>query len=216
MTQTPHRKFTFDTVFNDAGGIASAPPPRKNVYLPDEVEAIRKEAYAEGERSALVRAEMAQAASLQQIAAAAKVALPALAQVAHEHRTGSAELALAVARTIAGAALERFPEAPMVAALESLAREIEATPRLLVKTAPDLVERTQAALDKLADALSLTGQIIAKATPGMAPAAFVFDWGDGKASFDPVEAGERVTAALHNALAADGLHAEPLIPPSEA
>ena len=212
MTHTPHRKFTFDTVFNDAGGIASAPAPIKRVYLPDEVEIIRREAYAEGERSALVRAEQAQAASLAQIAEAVRAAMGALAHVAHEHRTGSAELALAVARTIAGAALELFPEAPVVAALESLAREVEAAPRLMVRTAPELVERTQAALDRIAEGLGLTGQIIARATPGMPPAAFVFDWGDGKASFNPIEAGERVAAALHNALAAEGLHAEPLLP----
>jgi flagellar assembly protein FliH len=212
MTTTPHRKFTFDTVFNDAGGIHSAPAPRKHVLLPEEVETIRRDAYAEGERSALVRAEQAQAQALQQIAAAAQAGLGALAKVAHEHRTGSAELALAAARTIAGAALERFPEAPAVAALESLAREIEAAPRLLVRTAPELVERIQAALDRVADAMSMTGQIIARANPDMPPAAFVFDWGDGKASFDPVEASERVAAALHNALAADGLHAEPLLP----
>lgn len=216
MTSTPHRKFTFDTVFNDVGGIASAPPPRKHVYLPEEVDAIRREAHAEGERSALVRAEQAQAQALQQIAAAAQAALAALAHVAHEHRVGSAELALAVAKTIAGAALEQFPEAPAAAAFESLAREIEATPRLLVRAAPEQMERVQVALDRLADNMGFTGQIIAKAAPGMAPAAFVLDWGDGKASFDPQEAGERVAAALHSALAAEGLHAEPLIPPSEA
>ncbi|QUD90038.1 flagellar assembly protein FliH [Phenylobacterium montanum] len=216
MTSTPHRKFTFDTVFNDAGGIASAPPPMKHVFLPDEVEAIRREAYASGERSALVVAEQAQAQALQQIAAAAQAALHALAHVAHEHRVGSAELALATARVIAGAALEQFPEAPAAAAFESLAHEIEAAPRLLVRAAPEQMERIQTALDRIADNMGFPGQIVAKAQPGMAPAAFVLDWGDGKASFDPLEAGERVAAALHSALAAEGLHAEPLIPLSEA
>lgn len=212
---TPHPRFQFDTVFNEAGGIASAPPPVKRVFLPDEVERIRRQAYAEGERSAVVRAEEAQAAALNDIAKAARAALGALARVAHEHRTASAELAMAAARTIAGAALEMFPEAPAVAALESLAREIEAIPRLAVRTAPDMVERIQAALDRTADACGLTAQIVARAEPGMPPAAFVLDWGDGKASFDPTVAAERVADALHAALAAEGLHAEPLLSASE-
>ncbi|HEY2659895.1 MAG TPA: flagellar assembly protein FliH [Caulobacteraceae bacterium] len=212
MITTPHRKFTFDTVFNDAGGIASAPTPVKRVYMPDEVEKIRRDAYADGERSGMVRTEQAQAAALDEIAAAARAALGALAQVAHEHRIASAELALATGRAIAGAALERFPEAPVAAALESLAREVEAVPRLTVRASPDLVVRTQEALDRTAEACGLTGQIVARADPNLPPAAFVLDWGDGKASYDPVEASERVAAALRNALAADGLHAEPLLP----
>jgi flagellar assembly protein FliH len=43
----------------------------------------------------------------------------------------------------------------------------------------------------------------------MPKAAFVFDWGDGRAAFDPVAASERVGEALAAALAAEGLHAEP-------
>ena len=211
MTQT-HPKFNFDTVFGDTGSIVSQPPKLKRMYLPDEVEQIRAEAYAEGERTATVRAEQAQAAALDQIAAVARSALATLAQVAHEHRVASADLALATAKVIAGAALEQFPEAPIVAALESLSREVEAQPRLMVRTAPDMVERTQVALDRTAEGLGLTGQIVARADPSLPQAAFVLEWGDGRASYDPVEAAERVAAALHNALAADGLHAEPLLP----
>jgi len=75
-----------------------------------------------------------------------------------------------------------------------------------------MVGRIQAALDRVSGALGLTAQIVARAEPGMPPAAFVLDWGDGKASYDPNEASQRVAAALHNALAAEGLHAEPLLP----
>jgi len=209
MTQTPHKKFAFDTVFDAVGGIAFAPAPVKRGYTPAEVEQIRGEAYAEGERSGVVRAEEAQAAALREIAAASRIALGSLAQTAHNHRAGSAELALATAKAIAGAALEHFPEAPATAALEALAREVEATPRLVARTAPDLVERIQAALDATAQAAGMTGQIIVKGDPALPQAAFVLDWGEGRASFNPVEAQERAAAAIQTALAADGLHAEP-------
>jgi flagellar assembly protein FliH len=46
--------------------------------------------------------------------------------------------------------------------------------------------------------------------------AFTLDFGDGSATFDPVAAAERVTQALHAALASEGLHAEPLIPGAES
>jgi len=203
---TPHKRFGFDTEFNSEGGIAYAPPAVKRVYVPDEVEQIRAQAYAEGQRAASVRAEEAIAAALAQIGEAARTGLGRMAELAHEHRTACAELALAAARVIAGAALAGLPEAPAAAALETLAHEIDATPRLIVRAAPELSARLQKALDQTAQACGFPGQIVVKADAGLAPAAFVFDWGDGRASFDPAEAAERVAVALRTALAAEAPH----------
>ena len=213
---SPHRKFTFDTVFASDGEVTFAAVRPKRSYTPEEVEQVRAESYGQGERSAVARAEEEAAAALSEIAQAVKTALGALAGVAHEHRIACAELALACARTIAGAALEQYPQAPAQAALQTLAREIEATAKLAVSTAPELVDRLQIALDETAQACGFPGQIAVKGDPALPPAAFVLDWGDGRAAFDPTQAAERVAEALHTALAAEGLHAEPLIPPSEA
>ena len=213
---SPHRKFTFDTVFDVDGEVAFAATRPKRAFSPGEVEHVCAQAFAEGERSAVARAEEAAAAALAEIARAARTALGALAQVAHEHRTACAELALACARTIAGAALEQFPQAPAQAALQGLAREIEAAPKLAVRTTPEMVERLQTALDETALACGFPGQLVVKGDPALPAAAFVLDWGDGRAAFDPIQAADRVAEALHTALAAEGLHAEPLITPSEA
>jgi flagellar assembly protein FliH len=40
----------------------------------------------------------------------------------------------------------------------------------------------------------------------------VLDWSDGKAAYDPEAAGRRVAETIAEALEAEGLHAEPLIP----
>ena len=132
MTNSSHQKFGFDTVFDNAGGVAYAAPRPKRLFTAEEVEAVRAAAFAEGEQQALGSMAALQAQALSQIAASVGQALPRLAGVAHEHRVGSAELALACARAIADAALAKFPEAPIQAALENLAREIEASPRLIV------------------------------------------------------------------------------------
>jgi flagellar assembly protein FliH len=208
---TPHQRFAFDTVFDDAGDIAAqAPPPPKRSFTPEEVQAERAQAFAEGERSVVARAEQAAATALADIAGTVKSALPALTNLVHEHRVSSAELALTCGRAIAGAALEQFPEAPVTAALEALAREIESQPRLIVRVGGDLVERSRTALEGLAQSLGYPGQILVKDEPSLPPAGFVLDWGDGRAVFDPTEAAARVEAALRTALAAEGLHAEPL------
>jgi flagellar assembly protein FliH len=210
-----HEKFAFDTVFEDDGRV-TAPFRAQKSFTADEVAAIRIQCFAEGERSAVAIAQQSQAMALAEIADAARMALGALTLVAHEHRSGAAKLALGAARKIADAALDRFPEAPLSAALEALAREIEAVPRLVLRCAPEGLEAMQAALAEAAVSSGYPGQILAKADPALPPAAFVLDWGDGSAAFDPIEAEARVAQALETALAADGLHAEPLPSANEA
>ena len=210
MTDIPHRKFSFDTVFDDRGGVAYTAPRVKKSFTPEEVEAAKAQAFAEGERSAVARAEQKAAHALAEVAHAVQQAFGTLAQVAHEHREGSAMLALACGRKIADAALAHFPEAPIAAALEALAREVEAQPRIFVRVSPELEERTQQALENVAAQIGFQGQIVARADGAMAPAAFTFDWGDGRAAFDPDGAAQRVAEALEAAIAAEGLHAEPL------
>lgn len=206
------RRFAFDTVFDDAGAVSSEAPPsaaaRKRHFSPEEVEAARTEGFAQGERSAVAKAEAAQAAALREIAGAVTAALGALAELAHEHKAGCAELSLTCARAIADAALDAFPHAPAEAALRALTAEVESAPRLIVRSAAGDPARLQAALDRVADEAGLTGAISVKTEPGLARAAFVLDWGDGKAAFDPDRAAERVRESLAAALAAEGLHGD--------
>jgi flagellar assembly protein FliH len=211
-SETTPRKFAFEREFEGARPVRAS--TYKRLYTAEEAEALAAAARAEGEAAAMQRVEAQAARALAQLAEAAKAALPTLTVAAHEHRAGSAELALACARQIADAACERFPEAPAQAALAALAREVEATPKLILRAPPDLVERLQAALTETAEAIGYGGQIIARADPSLPFAAFVLDWGDGSAAFDPAGAAARVAAALEGALAAEGLHAEALALPN--
>jgi flagellar assembly protein FliH len=206
------RKFAFDTEFGAGGDVASAPATMKRFYNADEVERLTQAAAAEAEARTLAAIEGRSAQALEDIAHQVRRALGVLAHVAHEHREGAAELARACGQTIADAALAQFPEAPAAAALEALARELDSAPRLVVRVAPDLIERLQAALEETAVQVGFTGALRCIADPAAPPAAFAFDWGDGKATFNPADAAERVREALNAALAAEGLHAEPLKP----
>jgi flagellar assembly protein FliH len=215
MTDMTPKRFTFDTVFDDHGGV-SAPPRAKKNFTAEEVEAVKAEAYAAGEQSAVAQAEREAAMALNTIGQAIHGAFSTLTAVAHAHREGSAMLALACGRAIADAAQDQCPEAPAQAALVALAREVEASPKLSVRVAPHLVERTQAALEQTAQAIGFPGQILARADAQLPAAAFLLDWGDGRAAFDPTDAAARVAQALEAAIAAEGLHAEPLLPASES
>jgi len=216
MSQAVHQRFGFDTEFDAGGGVAFAAPRPKRSYTPDEVEAIRLAALAEGERAGLASVAADQARALSQIAVACGQALPRLAEVAHAHRVGSANLALACGRAIADAALDRFPDAPVRAAMEALAREIEAAPRLVVGASPELADVLQGVLEQTAQAISFPGAIQVRPDAALGAHAFTLDFGDGSAAFDPAVAAARVSQALEAALASEGLHAEPLIPGAES
>ena len=136
--------------------------------------------------------------------------MPSLRNVAQTHREQSADLALAAARAIGGAALERFPQAPLRAALEALAQEIDASPRLVVRAA-GLDDEGRAQIERACADSGFTGVVAFRDEPGMGFAAFQLEWADGRADHDPEGSATRVAEALTAALAAEAGHAEPPI-----
>ena len=213
MTHQPlSTPFAFDTEFDASGVVvnASAFRPTKRSYAPLEVEALLAQARLEARSEALDEVASIQALALSAIAEALTTAVPALAQVARNHREQSAALALAAARVVAASALDRFPGAPLQAALEALAQEIDASPRLVVRTG-DLGDDARARIEQLCADAGFSGIVAFRTEPAMAAAAFQLEWADGRADFDPAAAADRIAAVLTSALAAEAGHAEPLI-----
>ena len=204
----------FDTVFQD-GQVVAAPRPKRH-FTAEDLEQARAEGYAAGERSALVVTETSLAASLSDIAATLGQALGTLSALVHEHKVASADLSLACARRIATEALDRFPDAPVTAALATLAGELTAEPRLIVRANPDQVERLTELLTQTIARLGLTCDVIVRSEPGLPRAAFALDWGEGKAQFDPVRAEAAVAEALSAALDAAGRYDEMIMREQES
>lgn len=211
MTQAAARPFVFDTEFDADGSVVqpSAFKPVKRAYAPAEVEALVAQARLEAREAALAEVESIQAMGVAAIGQALAASAPALAQVVVNHRRQSAELALAAARVLAQAALDRFPQGPLQSALEALGQEIDASPRLVVQ-AGGLTEQTRERIERMCADAGFAGVVAFRDEPGLGAAGFQLEWADGRADFDPVGAVNRVTEALEAALAAEAGHAEPL------
>lgn len=214
MTSRPApTPFSFDTEF-DASGVVVQPSawqPTRRSYSPAEVEALLADARRQARDETLAEAESVQAMALSAIGEALAAAVPALTRVARTHREQSAELALAAARVVAAAALDRFPTAPLQAALEALGQEIDASPRLVVR-AGGLDADARACIEALCVDAGFSGVAAFRDEPGMPPAAFQLEWADGRAEFEPDAAFTRMREALDSALAAEAGHAETLSP----
>ena len=169
MTTLPlSTPFTFDTEFDAAGVVVrpSAFRPVKRAFTPNEVEALVAQARLEARTEALAETETLQAMALSTIAQALTDAVPVLTQVAQTHREQAAELALAAARVVASAALERFPAGPLQAALEALGQEIDASPRLVIRTG-DLDDANRARITRLCDDSGFSGVVAFREEPGL-------------------------------------------------
>lgn len=215
MTPQPlSTPFAFDTEFDAAGVVvrsAAAFRPIKRAYGPAEVDALVARARLDARNEALAEVESIQAMALSAIGQALAAAVPTLAQVAQLHRQQASELAMTAARVVSASALDRHPEAPLQAALEALGQEIDASPRLVIRTG-DLTEATHARIEQLCADAGFSGIVAFRTEPAMAPAAFQLEWADGRAAFDPDEAFARMSEALNSALAAEAGHAENLTP----
>lgn len=204
MTQP--QRFSFDTSF-DAEGVVSAPARMKRNYTAEEAEALRQAAFAEGQAAARASAEGLLAQAMVDLSETARAGLAALSQVAHNHRVHAAGLAMACGKAIADSALARFPEAPLQAALESLTREFDDSPRLTLRTSADPAVLTPK-VEQMARDIGFDGQVVVKSEPGPSAAAFSLDWGDGSAVFNPEATAARIADVVASALAAERLHAD--------
>ena len=110
---------------------------------------------------------------------------------------------------MAAAALDRFPDGPLQAALEALGQEIDATPRLVIRSA-GLDEDVKARMTQLCAEAGFSGLVAFREDPDLPVAAFQLEWADGRAAFDPEAAHARMSEALTSALAGEAGHAETL------
>jgi len=197
-----YKKFDFGTVYGDTGQVLARAPREKRSYTPEEVEAIRQQAYTQGELSALSRAQAAQAQAVQQLAEAAGAGLETLNGVLMQHKEECVQLALVCAQKIAAQALELFPEAPVRAALEALSEEVSGAPRLVV-TAQSPDANLQQAVREAASLTGFQGAIQFRDAPGRHVGAFEIQWPEGRAAYDPERIQEALRVALKEVLMAE-------------
>lgn len=213
MTQplTQPRPFIFDTEFAASGEVVRGATyaPVKRAFNRAEVDALLAQAQVEARQAALAEVDSIRALALAEIGRALAASAPVLKGVAERHRADAAGLALSAARVIAGAALDRYPQGALKAALETLAEEIDASPRLTVRAA-GLDEVNRAEIERLCAEAGFDGMLSLRDEPGMAPAAFALEWADGRAAFDPAEVEARIRQAVATALAVEAGHAETL------
>ena len=187
-------KFTFDTEFLPEGDrvAPTAKARQRRTVTNEELEAMAESARREGEFAASARA----AEQLDRTIAALTLSLRAVLDTSHAQieavRAEAAEIALAMARKIAPAALAALPVDDVEMALRQAMHQAIIEPRITLRAAPDVVEALAPRVDSIAHEEGYDGRVLLAADPAMRGADCRIEWRGGGA--------ERSEAVIEEAL----------------
>lgn len=173
------KAFTFETEFTPAGDVIGGPQGR--YVLREEAHALTDRARVEGEMSARRSAEAQTLATLRAVNDRLAPVAPALARICDELRREAAELALAAARKIAGAALDEAGEASAAEAAARAVRLLRSEPSVVVCAGPKLGPEFERRLATLhAEGFDAVRFI---ADPNAKPGDWRVEWSGGSVGF---------------------------------
>jgi flagellar assembly protein FliH len=93
--------------------------------------------------------------------------------------TQAIDLALAVARRLAGAALERFPTVEIERLVRESFADLRATPHVVVRVEPMLVERMTPVFERIARETGYAGRLVVLGDEAMGASDVKIEWADG-------------------------------------
>jgi flagellar assembly protein FliH len=173
-------KFTFDTDFDERDSDVSGGDARaRKSFSTEEIEMLRREAREEGRKHADILASQAVAASIGQVAAATLAAIEAIDGEVERLRAEAASLALAAARKLAGAALDRAPEAEIAEALNVALHHAIGEARVVVKTPPALAKAIEGRAAEIAAEQGFEGRIQVAGDNSLSGADCRIEWRGG-------------------------------------
>jgi flagellar assembly protein FliH len=173
-------KFNFDTVFGASKGAATQAGTRhRSAYTAEEVEAIRQEMFAKGKAAASQEAMNVQAAALISIAQGLGTLISQFDATLEATRNDSAQLALAVGRKLAEAAIDAFPGLEVENLLGECMHKLHQEPRLVVRVNPSLVDAIRERVGPLGEKHGFSGRVVILGEPALSGSSCRIEWADG-------------------------------------
>jgi flagellar assembly protein FliH len=198
------KKFLFDTDFT--GGAKGKPDEPSIARAEHAVKLAEAEAtaqargYAEAQSDAAVESGRRMADALERIAAGLTVANDGLHAIETRLECEAVEVAVAVARKLAPALMEREPFAEISTLASECFRQLIAAPHIAVRVNDALYATAKEKLDDIVRARSFEGRLVVLAEPDIAVGDCRIEWADGGINRDNVAAdaaiGEAVSAYI--------------------
>lgn len=210
-------KFLFDMPFDGTRpkverSYAPKPPPQK--FSVEEIDSARSASYAEGEAAGREAAYGEHQMRLEQALQAIATQLGAIAAGEERAqvvaRAEAVELAVAIARKLAGSLIERQPFDQIEALVLRCLDDMRDEPRLVVRAAEPVIQHLDQKIDQLVSQSGFGGKVALVPDETMAVTDCRINWADGSAERrqaaldkDVAQAVERYIAGLQAQLATE-------------
>lgn len=195
---TSFRRFAFDREYAADGTVLRDGERVRRIFTEDEARAMADAAAnqaAEGDAARM-------AETLRQISGRMQAVLARMDDESEAMRADAVRLALAAARSIAGAALDRYGADTIEACAREALAELRAEPRLAVRVAPHLVEEIAERLDSEAARLGFEGAVIVRADADVGAGDVVLEWRAGAVERTAADIEQRLEDTARKWLAA--------------
>jgi len=194
---TAPAKFLFDVDFAPARERAPTISVADHAAKIAEAEAAaRRKGYAEGQTDATAEADRRVAAAIERVAASLAEATLALKTIETRLESEAVEVAVAVARKLAPALLEREPFAEVSALASSCFRELIASPHIVVRVNDGLYAAAREKLDGIARAHGYEGRLVVLGEPSVGMGDCRIEWADGGINRDMAAADAAIGEAV--------------------
>ena len=171
-------KFLFDTDFSAPRERPSSPTEVAQKLAAAEARAYR-DGYDAAMRDARVESDRRVALALEQIAVAIKGIAAGFSGIEARMETEAVDVAVAVARKLAGELIAREPLAEVSGLVSDCFAQLVATPHLVVRINDQLYEAAHARIEALAKQTGFAGRLIILAEPEIEAGDCRIEWADG-------------------------------------
>ena len=173
-------KFLFDVDFAAGSEHEATVTLTEHATKLAEVEAAaHSRGYAQAQSDAAVETGRRIAGTLERIAVSLGEATKALAAIEARLECEAVEVAVAVARKLAPALIEREPFAEISALASNCFRELVAAPHVVVRVNDSLYAAAREKLDDIARAHGFEGKLVALGEPSVGVGDCRIEWADG-------------------------------------
>jgi flagellar assembly protein FliH len=170
--------------------------------LAEAEQAAQKRGYAQGQADAKVEADRRIAAAIERIGSGIGVANAALKAIETRLECEAVEVAVAVAKKLAPALIEREPFAEIAALASGCFRQMVTSPHIAVRVNDAIYEIARQKLDGIARACGFEGRLVVLAESNIAPGDCRIEWADGGVDRDSAKAGAAIGEAVAGYLSA--------------
>lgn len=217
MADIQPRKFMFDRSFDGGGGHVHAPERKPVTLKPEQVDAMKKEAYEEGLAAGQKAAIDAQADQMAQIVARLDQRMQHLmenSEAAHKKQESAVgNVVLAIARKLLPDFVAKNGLQEIQALLGAIITEMVHEPRLVVRTNKSQFDVVNTRVTELSTQKAYAGKIVVLADPEIAVGDCRIEWADGGVERDMQATWKNVEQTL----APEAMTPEPIRPePTQA